>query len=312
MEERVIEVIDLKKSYKSLVAVDNISFIVKKGELFSFLGTNGAGKSTTIDILCTLLEPDSGKVIINNHVTGKQDDAIKKDIGIVFQDSILDPILTVEENLKVRAKFYEKNSSKIKVSIRKAAKATGIEDILKRPYGKLSGGQRRRVDIARALLHAPKILFLDEPTTGLDPQTRKNIWNMISNLQKKHNMTVFLTTHYMEEAAKSDYIVILEKGKIIEKGTPLELKNRYATDYLKIETKHPEKLEEILQSYNKPIHEKNFVYQIPVTSPREAISILKEIETNIISFEMIHGNMDDVFLEITKDDNFLKVKEGVI
>lgn len=312
MEERVIEVCNLRKSYKSLVAVNDISFIVKKGELFSFLGTNGSGKSTTIDILCTLLKPDSGEIKISNHILGKEDDEIKKDIGIVFQDSVLDPILTVEENLKVRARFYEKDSNKIKVSIRKAAKATEIEEILDRPYGKLSGGQRRRVDIARALLHAPKILFLDEPTTGLDPQTRKSIWNMISKLQKKHNMTVFLTTHYMEEAAKSDYIVVLEKGKIIEKGTPLELKDRHASDYLKIETTYPKKLEDILQSYNKPINEKNSIYQIPVNSPKEAIAILKEIEKNIISFEMIHGNMDDVFLEITKNDSLCKMNEEVI
>ena len=312
MEERVIEVSNLRKSYKSLVAVDNINFIVKKGELFSFLGTNGAGKSTTIDILCTLLKPDSGEVRINNHILGKEDDAIKNDIGIVFQDSVLDPILTVKENLKVRAKFYEKNANKIKVIIRKAAKATEIEELLDRPYGKLSGGQRRRVDIARALLHSPKILFLDEPTTGLDPQSRKSIWNMIYNLQKKHNMTVFLTTHYMEEAAKSDYIVVLEKGKIIEEGTPLYLKDKYATDYLKIEATEPKKLEVILKANNKPIIKKNQVYQIPVNSPKEAISILKETEKNIISFEMIHGNMDDVFLEITKNKNSIKESEAII
>lgn len=194
MEERVIEVCNLRKSYKSLVAVNDISFIVKKGELFSFLGTNGAGKSTTIDILCTLLKPDSGEIKISNHILGKEDNEIKKDIGIVFQDSVLDPILTVGENLKVRARFYEKDSNKIKVSIRKAE--------------------------------------------------------------------------------KSDYMVVLEKEKIIERGTPLELKDRYASVYLKIETTHPKKLEEILQSYNKPINEKNSVYQITVNSPKEVIAIL--------------------------------------
>ncbi|NLK71784.1 MAG: ATP-binding cassette domain-containing protein, partial [Clostridiales bacterium] len=205
----IISVENLKKNYGKVEAVKGIDFFVESGKLFAFLGPNGAGKSTTIDVLCTLLTPDAGAVIIDNHILGKHNDAIRKKIGIVFQDSLLDPLLTVRENLITRARFYGLSGSSLKNAVNTAAITADITDFLDRPYGKLSGGQRRRTDIARALLNTPKILFLDEPTTGLDPKSKDSLWNTIKTLQKDTGMTIFLTTHYMEEAAAADYIIIL-------------------------------------------------------------------------------------------------------
>jgi len=219
----IITVNQLKKSYGSLDAVRGIDLSVESGKLFAFLGPNGAGKSTTIDILCTLLEPSGGHVTIDGHVLGQEDDAIRHKIGVVFQDSVLDPLLTVRENLMTRARFYHMNGQRMKEAVRTAALTADVMEFIDRPYGKLSGGQRRRADIARALVNTPKILFLDEPTTGLDPKTKEGVWQTLSELQKNTGMTVFLTTHYMEEAATADYIVIMNHGQIAVQGTPYDL-----------------------------------------------------------------------------------------
>lgn len=227
-----MEVSHLKKSYRETAAVRDLSFHIKKGELFSLLGPNGAGKSTTIDILCTLLKPDGGEVKINGCMAGKEDLQIKKDIGIVFQDSILDRSLTVRENLNLRAKLYMKKKSRIQQDVHEAILAVSAMEYIDRQYGKLSGGQRRRVDIARALIHKPKILFLDEPTAGLDPQARQDIWKMILHLKEERKMTILLTTHYMEEATVSDRIVMLDHGVVAESGTPAELKEKYQVNTL--------------------------------------------------------------------------------
>lgn len=225
--DKIIHVENLYKKFGEIQAVNGITFFVERGQLFSLLGPNGAGKSTTINILCTLLTYDGGSVIMDNFQLGKDDEQIKSRIGVVFQDSVLDPLLTVRENLTVRGKFYIKNSVSVKQAVHEAALAVDAMEFIDRPYGKLSGGQRRRVDISRALIHKPDILFLDEPTTGLDPQARKMVWETIKHLQQERGMTVFLTTHYMEEANLSDYIVMLNHGSIAEKGKPDELKNRY-------------------------------------------------------------------------------------
>ena len=234
MSSIIIDVSDLKKRYGNVEAVKGIDFYVNEGELFAFLGPNGAGKTTTIDILCTLLKPDKGRVRINNYVLGEQDDKIRKNIGVVFQDSILDNLLTVKENMYTRGSFYGLSSKELAAAVEKASKAAGVENFISRPYGKLSGGQRRRADIARALVNTPKILFLDEPTTGLDPQTRKSVWNTIRDLQQGTEMTVFLTTYYMEEAANADYVAIIDNGLISAKGTPAELMAKYSTDTLRL------------------------------------------------------------------------------
>lgn len=227
-----MEVSHLKKSYRETAAVRDLSFHIKKGELFSLLGPNGAGKSTTIDILCTLLKPDGGEVKINGYMAGKEDLQIKKDIGIVFQDSLLDRSLTVRENLNLRAKLYMNKKSWIQQEVHEAVLAVSAMEYIDRQYGKLSGGQRRRVDIARALVHKPKILFLDEPTAGLDPQARQDIWKMILHLKEERKMTILLTTHYMEEAAVSDRIIMLDHGIVAERGTPAELKEKYQVNTL--------------------------------------------------------------------------------
>lgn len=195
--ENIIEVEHLKKNYGSLKAVDDISFLVKKGELFGFLGINGAGKSTTINMLCTLLKPTEGEARVCGYSVLKEPEEIRKRIGIVYQNNCLDDRLTIKENLVVRGSLYESDGRKIKESIERAAEELELEELLNRPFGKLSGGQKRKCEIARALMNAPEILFLDEPTTGLDPATRKSVWESIGRLQKDRNMTVFLTTHYI-------------------------------------------------------------------------------------------------------------------
>ena len=296
--KRIIEVNNLKKSYGDVQAVKGISFYVEQGKLFSFLGPNGAGKSTTIDILCTLLAFDEGEITVNGQRMGENDEAIRHSIGVVFQDSVLDALLTVGENLRIRAGFYFKDKQKIEQAVRNAAIATDVMGLIDRPYGKLSGGQRRRADIARALLHTPKILFLDEPTTGLDPQTRKSVWNMIQQLKEK-GMTVFLTTHYMEEAANSDYVIVIDHGEIAAKGTPAELKGEFASDLLRLVCKDEQALRSTLNEsacdYKQVADQ--MIVKLPTTM--SALPILDAAKSHIYGFEVLRGTMDDAFIAIT-------------
>ncbi|MDR3208040.1 MAG: ATP-binding cassette domain-containing protein [Oscillospiraceae bacterium] len=296
---KIIEVSNLRKNYGSLAAVKDISFYVEQGKLFSFLGPNGAGKSTTIDILCTLTAFDGGEVSINGLDLRRENHAIRQIIGVVFQDSVLDALLTVRENLTLRAGLYTSDKAKLKRAVYAAAAATELGEFIDRPYGKLSGGQRRRADIARALIHTPKILFLDEPTTGLDPQTRKSIWNTIKQLQARTGMTVFLTTHYMEEAAESDYVVILDHGKIAGKGTPAELKTRYATDTLRLAVSEEAALRRTLGEMNLAfaVSPGEFVVKLPDTMA--AIPIVERCRGCISGFQVLQGTMDDAFIGVT-------------
>lgn len=246
--EAAITVKNLTKSYGDVKAVQGIDFEVEKGSLFAFLGPNGAGKSTTINMICTFLQPAAGEVTVNGFTLGKQDDEIRKIIGAVFQEGVLDKLLSVEENLRVRGSFYGLKDAELTRAIEKTSAITGIGDLLKRRYGKLSGGQRRRCDIARGLIHAPRILFLDEPTTGLDPQTRKHMWETLSKIQQENDMTVFLTTHYMEEAADADYVTVIDDGKITAQGTPSELKEAYSKDRLLLTTQQPDAVRQLLDN----------------------------------------------------------------
>ncbi|MGM9988539.1 MAG: ABC transporter ATP-binding protein [Bacillaceae bacterium] len=296
--DKIIEVKNLQKKYGNVEAVKGIDFYVERGKLFSFLGPNGAGKSTTIDIICTLLKHDQGEVIIDGYRLGDDDDKIRERIGVVFQDSILDPLLTVRENLTIRAKFYIKNKEKVKEAVQNAALAADTLEFLDRQYGKLSGGQRRRADIARALLNTPKILFLDEPTTGLDPQTRKKVWQTILKLQNQHGMTIFLTTHYMEEAAVADYIIIINHGEIAAKGTPYELKGRFSSDTLRMKAKEKDILRIALKEKEIPFQEHGELFVINVEKTKDAIPIIQSFEDDIDEFEVIRGTMDDVFLNV--------------
>ena len=297
--KNAIEVRNLSKSYGDLKVVNDISFAVREGELFAFLGPNGAGKSTTVDCLSTLTKFDSGEIKLAGLNMKTQAQEIKQRIGIVFQEGLLDKRLTVLENLTLRAGFYYHGEAEVKAAVARASEYTEINDLLKRQYGKLSGGQRRRVDIARALLNTPKILFLDEPTTGLDPQTRQHIWETIQRLQKEQGMTIFLTTHYMAEASAADYVVILDHGKIVAEGSPISLKELYSYDRLKLYPKKEQNLDNILSSLSLNWNKAADHYEVELRNTMDAIDIVEGMRDQLQSFEVLHGTMDDVFLNIT-------------
>jgi len=295
----IIEVKNLRKSYGEIEAVKGIDFYVERGKLFAFLGPNGAGKSTTIDILSTLLKPDEGEVLINDYKLGKDDNKIRSSIGVVFQDNLLDNLLTVKENLELRGSFYNLEKDELKEAIRRAAGVCEVNEFINRPYGKLSGGQRRRSDIARSLINTPEILFLDEPTTGLDPQTRKNIWDTIRKMQRDNNMTVFLTTHYMEEAAEADYVIVIDHGEIVAKGTPSQLKDKYTTDRLILTVRNIEEVKNRLCNENIDFQQNSDIIQINLESTFQSLDIVRKVEDVIESFEVLKGTMDDAFIQIT-------------
>lgn len=300
----IITVEHLKKYYREVKAVDDISFTVEKGELFGFLGVNGAGKSTTINMLCTLLKPTEGKALINGMELGKEDEEIKTHIGIVYQNNCLDNLLTVQENLLLRGGLYEKDKDKLRHNLTRVTEILNLADVLKRPFGKLSGGQKRRCEIARALMHTPDILFLDEPTTGLDPATRKNVWETVYMLQKEMGMTVFLTTHYMEEAAVADHIGIMDHGHLVEYGTPFSLKETYAKDKLYLIPK-AEQRENIVMELRKNDLEYSVLEErifVKLGSTLSAMPLLAKVEDKIQGFEVIQGTMDDVFLSVTEQE----------
>lgn len=291
----IIEIKHLKKSFKDVKAVNDISFKVKTGELFAFLGVNGAGKSTTISIICGQLEKDAGEIKIIGENPEKNMDKIKSQIGVVFQNSLLDKPLTVYDNLQNRASLYGILGKDFENRLYELSELLDLKDLLKRPVGKLSGGQRRRIDIARAIIHKPKILILDEPTTGLDPQTRKTVWDVIATLRKKENITVFLTTHYMEEAADADYVVILDSGKIVAEGTPIELKNQYTGDFITLYNTE----EDMVKKLNAPYEALKNSYKVSVANTKAATDLIINHPDVFTDYEIVKGKMDDVFLAVT-------------
>ncbi len=296
---RIIEVEGLHKSYGQVKAVQGLDFYVEEGKLFAFLGPNGAGKSTTLDILCTLLKPDKGAVKMDGLTLGRDDAKIRERIGIAFQDGVLDQRLTVRENLNIRARLYPGGASGQKAAIDAAIHATAAESFANRRYEKLSGGQKRRADIARALVHAPKLLFLDEPTTGLDPQTRHGVWETLSGIQKERGTTVFFSTHYMEEAAGADYVLIIDKGQIVARGTPAQLKAQYAKDQLRLRPREKEPLIELLKAENASYQEKDGLFLLESGNMGETLALLNRAAPHLLDFEAVHGTMDDVFLAVT-------------
>ena len=291
----VIEIQHLYKSFGPVKAVQDLSFRVKEGELFACLGVNGAGKSTTINILCGQLRKDGGSVKINGFEPTENPEKVKRALGVVFQNSVLDKALTVYENLESRAALYGIHGRAFKDRLQELSGMLGFGDLLRRTVGKLSGGQRRRIDIARALLHRPDILILDEPTTGLDPQTRKTLWDVVDNLRKTENMTVFLTTHYMEEAADADYVVILDSGKIAAEGTPLTLKNTYTGDFITLY----QVSEEEIRSFGRPYEALRDGYRVPVENTEKATQLILQHPAIFRDYEITKGKMDDVFLAVT-------------
>ena len=291
----IIKIDHLYKNFGDVKAVQDLSFRVKEGELFAFLGVNGAGKSTTINIMCGQLLKDSGSIVIDGVDLEHNINHIKSALGVVFQNSVLDSALSVDDNLQSRAALYGITGIAFKERLSELTKLLEFEDLLKRAVGKLSGGQRRRIDIARALINRPKILILDEPTTGLDPQTRKTLWNVISNLRKNENMTVFLTTHYMEEAAEADYVVILDSGKISAEGTPLELKNTYTGDFITLYGVD----EATVKTLGVEYEGLRDAYRLSVPNTATATELIIKHPELFSDYEITKGKMDDVFLNVT-------------
>ena len=294
--ENIIEISNLDKSFGEVHAVNDLSFRVKRGELFAFLGVNGAGKSTTISIMCGTLAKDKGKVVIDGLDIDHDMAKISRELGVVFQTSVLDNKLTVLDNLLSRASLYGIYGKAATKRIEELAEILDFSNLLKRVVGKLSGGQKRRIDVARALLHRPKILILDEPTTGLDPQTRQTLWHVIENLRKSENMTVFLTTHYMEESADADYVVILDSGKISAEGTPLELKNKYTGDHITLYNVCEEQVSTLGHATQKI---SDNIFRIEVKNTQEARDLIASHPDIFVDFEVTKGKMDDVFLAVT-------------
>lgn len=291
----IIEIEHLKKSFGDVKAVNDLSFNVRQGELFAFLGVNGAGKSTTISIICGQLDKDAGNVTVCGERIEHGLDKIARRLGVVFQNSVLDQALSVRDNLRSRAALYGINGADFKKRLAELAELLDFGDLLGRTVGKLSGGQRRRIDIARALVHKPEILILDEPTTGLDPQTRKLLWEVVSDLRKKENMTVFLTTHYMEEAADADYVIILDSGKIAAEGTPLALKNRYTGDFITIYGLTDAQIDEL----DMPHESLRDAIRVAVPDTAAATALIIKHPDLFRDYEITKGKMDDVFLAVT-------------
>ncbi|MCR5798569.1 MAG: ABC transporter ATP-binding protein [Lachnospiraceae bacterium] len=290
-----ISVKDLTKSYGDHEAVKGISFNVEEGELFAFLGENGAGKSTTINILCTILKKSGGAISILGKDLDSNEGFVRDNIGIVFQNSVLDQKLTVKENLMTRGSYYGYGKKQIMENLSDIMESFGLDEMWDQRYESLSGGQRRRVDIARALINKPKILFLDEPTTGLDPKSRMVLWNYIDHIRQNDSMTIFLTTHYMEETADADHVVILDKGVIKAEGTPAELKSRYASNHLLWYAKNNEENE-------KRIRETEYRYvadHYDICHSGNITELLYKNRDVMTDYEVLKGTMDDVFLKLT-------------
>jgi multidrug/hemolysin transport system ATP-binding protein len=291
----IIEVTGLTRRFGDIVAVDDISFSVRQGSLFAFLGPNGAGKSTTINCLTTLLAPDAGSIMVDGT---DNPGSVRRSIGVVFQENVLDNELTVRENLIIRGTLLTNDRTEAARRYDEIERFLSLEELRNRRFQTLSGGQKRRVEIARALFSDPKILMLDEPTTGLDPETRKTVWTIVNTLRKNDGLTIFLTTHYMEEAADADDVVIIDKGKIVARGTPSELKSKYSKDSLKIVPHDSGALKRYLQGIGKSHETVSDMVIVTVRDAKEAIRVIKDQEDNIRTFELVKGTMDDVFLDV--------------
>ncbi|MDD4468633.1 MAG: ABC transporter ATP-binding protein [Acholeplasmataceae bacterium] len=298
--DKILEVNHLTKKFGDLVAVNDISFYVKRGELYAFLGQNGAGKSTTIRMMITLLSKDSGSVKLN----GKEDEAyIRNKIGVVFQENVLDNLLTVKENLISRGALYSNSKKEVLERYQHLINYLKLKEIENQRFKTLSGGQKRRVEIARALFANPELLILDEPTTGLDPETRQIVWHVINDLRQQKGITVFLTTHYMEEAAHADHIVIIHKGNIVVYGSPAELKEKYSKDFFKLVPKNRDDLEAYLNKTNRIFSRVADQYYVEINDTKDTLELISDIKDNINTFEVIKGTLDDVFVNVVGEQN---------
>jgi ABC-2 type transport system ATP-binding protein len=295
----IIKVENFTKRYGDFIAVNDISFEVEEGTIFAFLGPNGAGKSTTINTLCTIFEKTSGSLMIDGKDVTTQKSEVRSAIGVVFQDSTLDAKMTIEENLKMHCVFYNIPKKEVEERIQFVLNLVDLLEERKKSVGALSGGMKRRVEIARGLIHYPKVLFLDEPTTGLDPQTRAHMWEYILKLQKERNITIFLTTHYMEEAEICNKIAIIDGGKIVAHDTPYALKKQYTKDKAYITVKDGSELEQALTQYNVDFTKKEGYYKVDAEDINLLMQVISLQKENITDMEIKKGTFNDVFLEIT-------------
>ncbi len=300
--KNIIEVRDFVKQYGNFTAVDHVSFTVEQGSLFAFLGPNGAGKSTTINTLCTIFDKTSGSLLIDGLDVTEDKDAVRSVIGVVFQEATLDNKMTVKENLQMHCHFYGVEKHLVEERINFVLHLVDLLEWKNAMVSSLSGGMKRRVEIARSLLHFPKVLFLDEPTTGLDPQTRANIWDYIIKLQKEKNITIFLTTHYMDEAEICDKVAVMDKGKIIAYDRPYALKQQYTKDKAYIKTQDPQGLEELLGRFDLEYKKKTGYYSIIVSNLENLMELISIHKPSITELEIKKGTLNDVFLEITGKD----------
>ncbi|EJE2817417.1 ABC transporter ATP-binding protein [Listeria monocytogenes] len=301
----MIKLINVVKKFGKIEAVKGINLEVEKGSLFAFLGENGAGKSTTLSMICTESEPTSGEIFIDDEkLTFKNRKLFRQKLGVVFQENVLDDLLTVRENLYNRASLYGKTKAEITERLALVSSIMGIEDILNRRFEKLSGGQKRRAEIARAIMHDPEILLLDEPTTGLDPKTRVSVWKIIDYLREELGMTVFLTTHYLEEAKDADQLAVIHKGKIIAQGTPANIRSRFSVDKIFFYDAKVAELQKIMKKMNLPFKVTNRSMRVDVIDENvEILAILNQAIGFYDSFEVIKGNLDDAFISMIKEDS---------
>ncbi|WP_295842116.1 ABC transporter ATP-binding protein [uncultured Microbacterium sp.] len=291
-----IEVVDLCRDYGARRAVHDLSLSVPAGSVFAFLGENGAGKSTTIGCITTTLTPTSGSITVNGYDVEHEPHNVRASIGAVFQSSLLDPLLSVRENLAIRAGFYGLDAREARRRIETLSDLVGLGSFLERRYGPLSGGQKRRADIARALVHEPRVLFLDEPTAGLDPQSRERIWATIHELRASRGTTVFLTTHYMEETENADRVSIIDKGRIIAEGTPAQLRSQYSSSILTVRSDNQAGVVAGCRARGIDARVVGGDIEIPLASSQAARELLSVLPIN--DFEFRHGTMDDVFLAL--------------
>lgn len=296
--DHIVEVRGLSKRYGERLVVDDISFYVDRGSLFAFLGPNGAGKSTTISMLSTQIGQTSGTALVDGLALGREDASIRKRIGIVFQESVLDKRLTVYENAYSRAAFYGLKGSARKRAVEEALEWTGAAEFARQRYGTLSGGQRRKADISRALVHTPALLFLDEPTTGLDPASRQQVWQTVDDLRHRQGMSIFLTTHYMEEAAGADYVVVLDHGKITAKGTPAELREEHTHDAVRLSSDEPDELERRLKADGVRFERRGGSFEVPLAGTLDAVPVIERYRSCLSSIEVSKGSMEQAFLNL--------------
>ncbi|EAE0856406.1 ABC transporter ATP-binding protein [Listeria monocytogenes] len=301
----MIKLTNVVKKFGKVEAVKGINLEVEKGSLFAFLGENGAGKSTTLSMICTESEPTSGEIFIaDEKLTFKNRKSFRQKLGVVFQENVLDDLLTVRENLYNRASLYGKTKAEITERLALVSSIMGIEDILNRRFEKLSGGQKRRAEIARAIMHDPEILLLDEPTTGLDPKTRVSVWKIIDYLREEFGMTVFLTTHYLEEAKDADQLAVIHKGKIIAQGTPANIRSRFSVDKIFFYDAKVAELQTIIKKINLPFKVTKETMRVDVINQDvEILAILNQTAGLYSSFEVIKGNLDDAFISLIKEES---------